>query len=76
MKRPTALEVKKFVIIPCPSSDLPRLKHYCEKYNMKVKKRIGGGDTYEVSNYNDLDLYWLGANMAMPAFNNGMSKHI
>lgn len=54
-----------------------RLKHYAEKYGMKVKQARGSRDLWEVSGWQDvMDIYWLGANMAMPPFETGISKHI
>lgn len=67
-------EVREFVKIPCDKETIFRIRQYAEQYGMRVIK-VAKEDAVIVYYSDALNLYWLGANIAMPAFQTGISKH-
>lgn len=59
--------------IPVDPPSVERFKKWCAYYGMTIKKKQGV--YWEVSHYEDIDLYWLGCNMTMPGFKNGIIEH-
>lgn len=59
MNKPT----DKKVVIPVDPANVEKFLKWCAFYGMTVKKKKL--PNWEVSNYNDIDLFWLGCNMNM-----------
>lgn len=63
------------VVIPIDPEIKHRLLHHCARLGLTVKNTRNKSE-YRVSFTDPLDLYWLGANIGMQPFNNGVSQHI